>query len=282
MTLILNFASWLISRVSDKNLERGTYALAWFLFHVLGFRKALVRKNIANVFRGKLTLAQMDEIAVKSYQSLALTTCEFLESKFHNVAKNATITNPQVVRDALAGGKGCYILCTHMANWEAVAASVCQQISPAYVPVKKVGGKAVNSFVEGLRRNYGLHTAERKVKGDSFKIIQATLGRGEPVGFMQDQARPGSPRLPFFGVDAKTNVSMAAIWYKVTAPVIPSIGRRISARHHVIEFLPPMTLKRSEDADADLIENARRMNSVVEAIILANPEQYLWLHDRWK
>ena len=98
-----------------------------------------------------------------------------------------------------------------MGNWEAMGAAWAL-VTPAHVLVKKVGSSSVDRFVSELRDRNGFLTVKRKKKGDGFSAIRDVLARGEIVGFVMDQARPGEPKLPFFGRPAKTNTSFAAIW----------------------------------------------------------------------
>jgi KDO2-lipid IV(A) lauroyltransferase len=280
--LLLKAISRFFYRLSDRNLERLSFALAFILYRVLAFRRKMLRRNIRTALGENLSDKEVDRIALSSVQSLMLTAMEFMEAEYRDIASTLTLHDSHIVQDALSEGRGCYIMVVHMGNWEALAAAVCRTICPSYVPVKEVGGESVNSYVMGIRKKYGLMTIKRRRKGDSYRVIVETLKEGRIVGFMQDQARPGAPRLDFFGKSAKTNTSMPAIWAKHPAPIIPLVTRRIAVRKHEGRFLEPLKMTTTGDFDADVITNSNMMNRVVEKMILTNPTQYLWLHDRWK
>ena len=97
-----------------------------------------------------------------------------------------------------------------------------------------------------------------------------------------DQARPGEPKLPFFGHPAKTNTSFAAICRRFRAPIVPSFVLRQSFNRHVQYFLPEVSLEYTGDTDADILKQSTEFNAVVETCIRRCPEQYFWLHNRWK
>src|SRR5690606_3301693 len=109
-----------------------------------------------------------------------------------------------------------------------------------------------------------------------------TLRRNEIVGFVLDQSRPGEPRLKFFSHPAKTNTSLAQIWRKWPAPVVPAYIVRRSVGCHDGYFLPPLNLQKTTDPEDDIVINSTLFNRTLEKIISDHPDQYFWMHDRWK
>ncbi|MCX6131608.1 MAG: lysophospholipid acyltransferase family protein, partial [Proteobacteria bacterium] len=112
--------------------------------------------------------------------------------------------------------------------------------------------------------------------------IREVLARGEIVGFIIDQARPGEPRLPFFSKPAKTNTSLAAIWCRARAPIVPVFIHRQSFGHHIIECQPELVLQETASSADDIIHNSLIFNRVVETAVRRYPEHYFWFHNRWK
>ena len=170
----------------------------------------------------------------------------------------------------------------HIGNWEVFAAQVSQQIRQVHVPVKKVGSFGVNRLVEEIRHKHRFMTVPRAKKGDAYRAILGGLKRGEIIGFMMDQSRPGEPRVPFFGEAAKTNTSLATMWLRLQVPVIPGTIRRVGIFKHEISFYPPLQLEKTGDDAADVLQVTERCNQAIERVILDNPEQYFWFHNRWK
>lgn len=279
---VLTLVAWSTHQLSDRSLDRLAHAMAFLCYRILGFRRGLIRKNIQIAFGPNFERDKADHLGFEATKSLILTVFELIESRYRDLIVNCSVTGGDYLRDALKERKGVYVMSAHIANWEAFAGTICQHFARAYVPAKLVGGRQVNQFLRELRNKYGLQTEERKEKGDSYRIIRQTLEDKNIVGFMQDQSRPGSPRMPFFGQSAKTNVSMAGIWRRHQAPMIPAFCRRTSPRHHELTILPPMKFQVTEDEKADVLANADKMNRIVEQMIRSNPEQYLWFHDRWK
>ncbi len=186
------------------------------------------------------------------------------------------------LREALSRGQGVYVLCFHMGNFEAMAATITQQFAPAHAVMKRVGSKGMTRFIEEYRRGYGLKWIKRQQKGDGFRAIRDLLARNEIYGFIIDQARPGEPRLPFFNRPAKTNTSLAAIWRKTPAPIVPCYIYRTAFAKHVLVVKPTLELPLTDDPAKDILTHSQIFNEVVESCVREKPEQYLWLHNRWK
>ena len=256
-------------------------SVAWLVFDVARLRRGLMLNKLAIAFPD-MPLAARERIARASVQAFAMTAFELFRSQRHDIAGRIEMRGAEVLRGALAEGRGAYILCFHLGNWEAMGAKITRALAPAHVLVKKVGHGGVDRFVSEMRALNGFLMVKRQKKGDGFAAIKDILARNEIVGFVMDQARPGEPKLPFFGHPAKTNTSFAAIWRRQPAPIVPAFIRRTALGAHVIEFFPQLTPSVTADADADILRHSTEFNAVVETHVRKCPEQYFWMHNRWK
>lgn len=281
MYLLLEILGFGISKLPD----RGIYLLAQFLtclgFSVFRVRRAIVLKNLAIAFPD-YTRQQCLAVGRESYLNFMLTVLEFLRGKYVDLARSVRFEGKEHLQRALDQGRGVYILCMHMGNWEAMGAGINLAITPARVVVKNVGSPAVNRWVNEVRRKNGFEVILRKNVGDGTRAILRTLKDGDIVGFVMDQSRPGEPKIPFFGTPAKTNTSFAALWRKRPAPIIPSYSFRTNVGEHVIRFEPELILRRADNQEADLIVLSEQFNRALEKMISEKPEHYFWLHNRWK
>lgn len=281
MYWILKLVASFVSRGSDETIDRIAAFLAFLAFDLLRLRRGLVLKNLRIAFPEK---SEPERVAIgrASMKNFALTALEFFRSQNTDIASRIEIKGIEHARKCLDQGKGAYVLCFHLGNWEAMGAAVTRNIAPAYVLVKKVGSSSVDRFVSELREKNGFLTVKRRKKGDGYAAIKEILARNEIVGFVMDQARPGEPKLPFFGQPAKTNTSLAAIRQRCPAPVLPSYILRLGPSRHVVEFFPEIVLDDTGDAARDVLEHSTRFNAIVESCVRRAPEQYFWMHNRWK
>lgn len=281
MYWILKLFAAFVSRRSDAELDRIAGFLAFLTFDLFRLRRGLILKNLRLAYPEK-SEAERVRIGRASMKNFAMTALEFFRSQGTDIAARVEMKGLEHVRKALEKGQGVYILCFHLGNWEAMGGAVTRHIAPAYVLVKKVGSSSVDRFVSELRDKNGFLTVKRRKKGDGYAAIKEILARNEIVGFVMDQARPGEPKLPFFGQPAKTNTSLAAIRQRVPAPVVPSYILRTGPSQHVVEFFPELELKDGPDAAQDVLAHSTEFNRIVEECVRRAPEQYFWMHDRWK
>jgi len=271
-----------LSRLPDRILVSLAQFITFLAFDALRIRRSLMLRNIDIAFGASKTTQEKEQIARQSVLNFVLSILETLISIRKPIAERIEVRGGEHLRAALAEGRGVYILCFHLGNWEAMGAKVTRAFKPAYVVVKKVGGQGTNRFVERLRFKNGFYWIRRDRKGDGMRGIREVLDRGEIVGFVIDQARPGEPRLPFFGTPAKTNTSFAAIWSRRPAPVVPGYMHRTAFGEHLLEFDPALSLTSSDNRNEDIMLHSELFNRVVESAVRKYPEHYFWLHNRWK
>ncbi|MDD9950974.1 MAG: lysophospholipid acyltransferase family protein [Zetaproteobacteria bacterium] len=278
MYYLFRLFSWQLSWWSERSLSTFASLLARLTFWLFPSRLRVVDQNLQIAFGGQISAAVRKEIAYESVYHFALTCLEFLSVRDGSLGRHVSFEKGlEHLDEALSKGQGVYILCIHMGSWEAMAAGLDRMGYPNLVLTKPVRPRGLGRLVHELRRLNGMGEVIRRRKGDGYRGIVAALNANKCVGFVMDQARPNSPRLSFFGRPAKTNTSFAAIYSKRPAPVIPMYARRVGVHRHQLTVLPEVKF-----AQLDTQAMSLHVNQVVEQMIEACPEQYFWLHNRWK
>jgi Kdo2-lipid IVA lauroyltransferase/acyltransferase len=282
MYYFLRMTGWLVCRAKPKTLEKITRLLSLLWFDIFRFRRQLILSNLERALGDSLSPGERKQYARTSIQNFLMTLFEVFYSQENPIIENIEIEGSEIIRQALAQGQGAYILCCHLGNWEAMGAMFSTAFCPSHVLVKKIGVAGVNRYTEERRKINGFIGMQRKKKGDAYRQIKEALGKNEIIGFVMDQARPGEPKLEFFGHPAKTNTSFAAIHEKAAAPIIPSFMVRRGFNQHTLHIWPQVELPSHEDQKQEILQRSEYLNQVVEKMIMAKPDQYFWLHDRWK
>jgi KDO2-lipid IV(A) lauroyltransferase len=282
MYLLLKLLANFVGLFSPESIDKFAKRFAWFLFDIVKLRRQLIIENIRRSFGTSMTDDQIIAMGRTSVYHFVCTILEIFYSQRHNIISGIQIDGREHMQKALSQNKGVYVLCCHMGNWEAMGAKYTHDIRPARVIVKKIGVASVNRFVEGLRDKNGFLSISRKKKGDGYRQIIETLNQNNVVGFVMDQARRNEPKLQFFGHPARTNTSFAAIWQKRPAPILPSFMIRHGFNRHTVYIWPEVELQSTPDAANDVLRFSQQFNDVVEKIVRFCPEQYFWMHDRWK
>ena len=280
------FLTWiarLASRTSCKRLDRISWVLAVFIFDILRIRRRVVLSNLKLALGDALDDKARVALGRRSVHGFCRTILEFLHSAQNDPTATTGVQGIEYVNAALARGQGVFMLMPHVGNWEAAGAMLGKLFGPTWLPAKKVAMVSVNRFLTEMREKRNFFPIKREKKGDGLRCIREALARNQLVGLVIDQTRPGEPKLPFFGHPAKTNTSYAAIWRRVGCPpIIPGYIERTAFFEHTIKFFPAIELKPTGTQEADVLAHTRIFNDVAEKMIREHPEQYFWMHDRWK
>jgi KDO2-lipid IV(A) lauroyltransferase len=143
-----------------------------------------------------------------------------------------------------------------------------------------------NPLLEGLLSRLRSRWGNRVVrKGGALREVLKLLKKGETVGFLLDQnvAFDQGVFVNFFGRPACTHKTLALIALKTGASVLPAfIFREDEENRHRIVVEPPVPLEVTGDVEKDLVVNTQKFTSLIESYIRKHPDQWLWVHRRWK
>lgn len=232
---------------------------------------------------------QLRWLAQKFYGQLLWSIGETLGMGLRSrkwLKKRVTVAGSEHVLKAAEKNRGILLLTGHFGNWEfAPAAGMLhfEQFKGRFHVLRRpIVNKWVERFVFRKFYEAGLDIIPKK---NSLGQVLNYLGQNDVVAFIMDQhAKPGKDGVlaDFFGQRAGTFKSLAVIARTTGAPVIPFYSYREKNGKHVVKFLEPMPWIEHPDPDTEILENTRAYNRVLERIILEHPEQWWWVHRRWK
>ena len=253
-----------------------------FLFFVLRARRRHMDENLRTAFGDRRTPAERRRLARASQRSLARTILEFLKSpglSDEDLREIVSFEGRERFDAAMAQGRGVLLLGAHYGNWELIGA-LCAR-----------SGYAVSVIARDYDDDYTARLMRRAREANGLKVLQREnvaaalrcLRRGEALGILPDQnVTKGGILVPFFGRLATTAPGPALFASRTGAVVLPVFGIRQDDGRIVVRFGQPIPMMDTGDRDADVHANTRRMAEAIEGIILERPEQWLWMHRRWK
>jgi len=168
------------------------------------------------------------------------------------------------------------ILTGHCGNWELLAALInCLGLGMSVV-ARELEEPDLQKLLAGLRERFGTPTIVRGSEGAARQLLLA-LRRGGALGMLIDQdTKVDGVWVPFFGRPAFTPVGAAKIALRQKAVVIPTFIERLDDGRHRARFHPPL------DLPDDPQEATALMTAAIEAQIRRHPEQWVWMHRRWR
>jgi len=179
-------------------------------------------------------------------------------------------------------GKGVLVLTGHLGAWELSSFYHSLVGFPMGLVIRRLDNPLVDEFVNRIRCLHG----NRVIHKDDFaRGLISAMRAGETVGILMDtnMTPPQGSFVPFFGVQACTASGMARVALKTDAAVLPGFLLWDEAKKkYVLRFGAQIQLVRTGDLAADVLANTAKFAATTERYIRANPEQWLWMHRRWK
>lgn len=255
--------------------------LTWF--YLVPIRRKTVLENLALAFPA-LTKADRFRLAGRNYRHYGRSFIEFLmlpqlnQTLFERIFDVEGFYHYQV---ASREGKGVFLLTLHVGNWEMMSATCGFLKIPLHVITKKFKARSLNQIWTHLRLDRGIKLIREEKS--TFDILRA-LRQGGAVGFILDQfmGPPVGVRTSFFGHETGTAAALALFADRTRAPVVPVYNIRQPNGRLKIIFEPPVTFMEQGSTDKNISFMTQKYTSKIEQIVKAYPEQWLWLHRRWK
>ncbi len=263
----------------------------WFgklMYHFFPFRRKVVMENLRRVFGETVSETEIRRIAIAYYAHYVRFLWEYARMPFLSQEKRKAlirVENEQSPIGAHTYEKGLLMLTGHFGNWE-VATMVGLSLFPQYHGMfhfvrRPLKPALLNNFVTRRFRKAGFGTIAKR--GSLDQIIEL-LSKGAIVVFVFDQhaGKREAVAVEFFGQPAGTFKSLALLALWTGAPVIPAASWRNPDGTHTLRFEDPLPLIQSEDTNEAIRLNTRAYNAMIERQILRHPEQWIWMHRRWK
>ena len=214
--------------------------------------------------------------AFRSIARLLVTFARFPDMNAGNIRRWIRYDGLEHFTEAKRRGHGVLFATAHLGNWELSAFAHALMSEPMHVVVRPLDNRLVDTLIERWRALSGNQIIDKK---DAARSVLRALAANQAVGILIDQnaALDEGVFVPFFGVDACVGTAFARIAHRSRAVVIP--GYAIwsdSEGRYILRFEPPVEIS------GDEVEDTRRVHARLEAAIRDNPEQWLWMHRRWK
>lgn len=177
-------------------------------------------------------------------------------------------------------GKPAVIIAAHLANWEVLGVVAHKYGLDSVLPFRAPGNfHLAGDILE--RREALMGRLVENNRGAAFEIA-AALDRGAHLGMLVDQRLANGIAVPFFGRPARTNPLAAKFARQYDCPVHGARAIRLPGGRLHLELTPEIEMPRDAEGLVDVTAAATRINEVVEGWVREHPEQWFWLHDRWK
>jgi KDO2-lipid IV(A) lauroyltransferase len=275
----------LVRRLSEPRSRALARSLSRVAYRLLAHDRRWCLRNLELVFGSNLAPAQRTKLATRAFEHIFLTRFEALrwtpEWMVTNVIEERCDRFHAVCREAARQGKGCIALSAHLGNFELLAPWSVHSGWPITVMIRPQNNWRVERLLAGARTRFMPKTVSRGLFG--LLNLRDDLCNGQVTGLLIDQntLRHGV-FVDFLGFQAATAPGAALLALETRCPVILVVSvRQPDGRHRIIAH-PPFELIETGDREHDILANTQQYTKAIESYVLAYPEQYNWLHPRWR
>ena len=253
-------------------------SLGRIALRVMGSRRRVAERNLALCFP-ELDEAGRADLLARHFESLGIALIEAglcWWAPAEKIRPLVTIEGLEHLREALGEGHGVIMLTGHFTTLDLGGRFVTME-----APVSAMYRPHSNELFEEIMRRGRERSALVAIPKQDVRGMIKALRRNEAIWYAPDQShrRKHSAMIPFFGVPAPTNTATSAFARMSGALVVPFFPERLpDGRGYRVEILPPLEDFPTDDPEAD----ALRVNKLLEERIRRVPDQYLWIHRRFK
>lgn len=266
------------------NLSRKfSFLIAVLFFYIIPIRKKTVLGNLHNAFP-EYDEKKLKSIAFGSYKSFAITLSEILylpAMSKEDIEKQIDCSNLDLIRTKYEENNGVILLSAHFGNWEFMATSLAAQLNiPFSGVIKPQRNPYVTNWMNKARTKWN---NEIVPLGISIRQTYQTLKDKKIVAMVADQRGPEeSIKINFFGRKLTVHVGPAVLSLKTGAPILYGISVRQDDYSYKTVMTEISKENLPESKEEKIKELSQRHMSCLEGYIRKYPEQWLWMHKRWK
>jgi KDO2-lipid IV(A) lauroyltransferase len=256
--------------------------LGRFSYRLLRRRREVTLENLRGAYPEK-SEREIDEIALAVFRNMGklfYEICWFTCMDDEELLARVSVSGREHIQAAHEKGKGVLVLTAHFGNWELMPVLGAHLKHPCSYVYRPLDAGALETFLVRTRTRYG---GTKIPKKRSFRKILRFLDKKGLVFLLMDQnvRRDEGVFVPFFNRPAATNKGLALLALKTGAPVVPVFLIREEAGFKGL-ILPEVPLIDTGDKEKDIEANTLAYNRVIESVVRRYPEQWFWVHRRWK
>ena len=273
---IIIYLFFIIGKIIGIKLSRSFFGYLFKKFGPLFKSKKVIKKNLENL--KNLTEEEKKNIIFKMWESYGIVFIEYIFlNKFRREKDLINIEGKEILDDIIKSNKPAIFVSGHFSNFELMSLSMTKsglKLATIYRPLNNF---FLNPFMEYLRRKF---VCQNQIKKGVNGVREAIdfVKRNYSIALMVDQRVSEGEKINFFGKPALTTTLPAQIAIKYDLPIIPVFIKRDKDNSFTIRFF-----KKIVHTDfKDKLELTLKLNQIIEQLIVENPHEWIWTHNRWK
>lgn len=278
---IFIYTFFLIIKLIGLKQSRKIFSLLFRAVGPLIRSSKTIRKNLKIAFP-EIEKKDQDIIIKKMWSNYAMTFVEYIYlKKFNRENYHINIKNKEILDKILKNNKPVIFISGHFANFELMSMEIVKKgikLSTIYRPLNNF---FLNPFMEHVRRKY---VCKNQIKKGITGIRHTFdfLKQNYSVALMVDQRVSEGKKVSFFKKEALTTTLPAQLSIKFKCDIIPVYITRQDNGNFLLEFFEQLQINKEDKSERNILEITEKLNSIIEKMILNNPGDWIWTHNRWK
>ena len=279
---LFGFLLWILPEFLIRVLMKG---LAWLAYTFSAKHKKIINQNLDLAFNSSLDDKNKKEIGIKAFMNLIDTVFGIIKRdgmKKNDVLKNVSFEGEEIINRYIKEKKNFVLVTGHYGNWELLSQSIAIKFNLTLVGV---GRKLDSDLMDRvLKENRERFNVEMVYKKGAIKGCIKAINQGKTIGILTDQAirKNQSIEVDFFNKKATHTPLASILSRKFDLDLIPAYISTEDYIHYKVKIYEPIKALKTDDQENDLFSLTQAQSNIMEQVIVKNPNQWFWMHKRWK
>lgn len=267
----------------DAAVKKWGMAVGSLVFRVSAKHRKIALRSLELCFGKEWNDEKIHAVALRCFQNMGKNLLLFLKLpavKPERLIREVKLVNDNYLKEGLEKGKGVIVLSAHMGNWEYATAAMTSRSYPIVEVVRHISNPHVDAYISNIKQQKGLRLVvrSRETTIDYVRVLR----ENNILVLVTDQnaAHRGVPA-KFFGMETPTFVGWITLARRTKAAVVPAFCAYENGSLCIF-FEKPLDISIEGKLEETYKVNAERINAIIEKYIRRFPDQWFWLHNRWK
>ena len=278
---IFIYIFFLIAKILGLNISRKLFSLIFCKVGPFIKSKKIIEENLFRALGDRGDNQKIDIIS-KMWKNYGMTFVEYIYLyRFRNNNEHINIKGKEILNSISSNNKPVIFISGHFANFELMSMELTKQDIKLATIYRPLNNYFLNPFMEYLRKKY---VCEKQIKKGISGIRETIqhLNNGYNIALMVDQRLGEGKKLNFFKQEAYTTTLPAQIALKHKLDIVPIYISRNEKNNFELEIIQPIKTSNMENTEKNKIDISLNINKIIEKMILRDPSQWIWTHNRWK
>ncbi|HFU77867.1 MAG TPA: lipid A biosynthesis acyltransferase [Epsilonproteobacteria bacterium] len=275
------FTIWIVPNQAMFFLLKG---LSLFIYKIDKKHRNIAKVNLDLAYEDSLSQKEKEKIVRLTYLNLMLLMVDFVRNQGiskEKLMEKVVFKNEEILADALMRKEKVILMTAHYGNWELISLSIAAKFGPLTAVGRKLDSLAMDKILNKNRQQFDIEMLDKK---GAMKEMLNALKKNRMLGLLVDQntSENEGVLVDFFAKPVRHTPAVAILSRRFDALIVPVFMTNNNGKNYTLTFHEPFKTEKSEDNEQDILRSVQKQAKITENIIRQKPQEWFWLHKRWK